>query len=127
MGIISKQLMAADPSKSLFLMRVYYNHNHSETGLQFVKTYYSIDTADERAKPEGRPLKTFNGIIYMGKMCHNLAMEGKIWYALICNNQKKDDTGRPLVLLHWEPNPKPPMNFKTEPQLSPVLVGYGTY
>lgn len=125
--MLSKHLLPPDEDKSLFLIRIYYNHDHSETGVQFVKTYYSIDRKEEREKPEGRQLGTFNAIIYLARMCQQLARDGKLWYAIVCNNHKKDADGRPLVHTTWEPDPKPVKNFTTIPQFQPALVGYGKF
>jgi hypothetical protein len=126
--MLSKHLLEPDPVTSLFLIRVYYNHDHSESGLQFVKTYYSIDRRDERQNPKDRVLGSFNAIVHLGRMCQNLARDGKLWYAIVCNNHKKDADGRPLVLTTWEPDPKPQKKFTSPPpQFQPALVGYQKY
>lgn len=61
---------------------------------------YSYDLAEERAnfRGSGRLLNDYNGYRYMTKFLDTLSKQGKLWYALILNNQDRlEDGSRPII------------------------------
>ena len=106
MSINKGKLLAPDPSKSIFTMKIYYNKNHVKTGTQFEWRFFSRDFETER-KSKDMDFKEYNGYQYMMKMAKDIFKKGELWFGIIAWNRLLDETdktedGQPKSLIVWE-------------------------
>jgi hypothetical protein len=103
---LTDKLLSACPHNSVFAVNVYYNENHSQSGTQLIKRFYSYDFAMERQLPiHGKPLDEYNGYKYILNFLRKLEMgfvqknkdgsetthpPGRLWSAIIVWNRFYD-------------------------------------